>query len=194
MNKEELFKKLNECINYSDNQGILKNLKDYQKGVSEEEASRDFAEYIYLNYTTFNADAMAGLMQMMIQTNSNLALLKFPENFLFRVVVIKGSLDLYECFIEEAIEPFIKEKGDDEQSDYYIELHSVASNLSDHFFSQYVPCVKGLDFNGIFSIYDNNPNISLINTEDYEILDDVVERYNTIIGRRDILIDLENRC
>jgi len=32
--------------------------------------------------------------------------------------------------------------------------------------------------------------VVLINREDYEIMDDVVEKYNAIIGRRDILRDL----
>lgn len=193
MSKEKLFEELNDCYSYGDKQGILKNIKKYQNVVSEEEAGRDLAEYIFLKYTTYKADAMAGLMQMMIQDNPNLALLKFPENYFFRLAVLKGSIDLYECFIEEAIEPFLKGKGEDEQSDYYIELYAVASKLNDHFFPQYVPCVKGMDFNGIFSVYENDSAISLIHTEDFEILDDVVEKYNTILGRRDIIKNLEER-
>ncbi|WP_339918438.1 hypothetical protein [Yeosuana marina] len=194
MNKEELFEELDECFRYGDNKGILKSLKDYQKDVSDEEASRDFSEYIYSNYTTYKADAMAGLMQMMIQTNPKLALLKYPENFFFRLAVLKGSMALYECFIEDAIEPFLKEKDEEEELDYYAELYTVALKLNDHFFPQYVPCVKGKDFNGVFGIYENNPAKSLINTLDYETLNDVVEKYNTILGRRDILNNLEERC
>jgi len=136
---------------------------------------------------------MAGLMQMILQDNPNLAQLKFPENYFFRLAVLKGSMDLYECFIEEAVEPFLKGKDEDEQAEYYLELFLVASNLNDHFFPQYVPCVKGMDFNGAFGVDENNPAVSLIHTEDYEILDDVVEKYNTIIGRRDILKNLEER-
>jgi hypothetical protein len=193
MNKEELFKKLDGCYAYGDKQGIKENIKSYQEFVSEEEASKDLAEYIYAKFTTYKADAMAGIMQMGIQTNPNLALLKFPENYLFRLVVIKGSMDLYECFMEEAIEPFLKDKDEDEQLDYYMDLYTVAIQLDDAFFPQYTACVKGMDFNGAFGIHEENPAISLIHTADFEILDDVVEKYNTIIGRRDILKDLEER-
>ena len=193
MNKEKLFKELNECYSGGDLSGIRQNIKRYQKDNADDVVSRDFSEYIYLQFTTFRADSMAGIMQMMIESNSNLALLKFPENYFFRMVVIKGSMDLYECFIEEAVEPFLKDKDEEERGDYYAELYGVASNLSDHFFPQYVPCVKGMDFNGIFGKYENNAAISLINTVDYETLDDVVEKYNTIIGRRDIVKNLEER-
>ena len=191
MIKEELFKKLNDCFDYGDKKGIIENIKNYQKFVSEEEASRDLTEYIYSKFTTYKADAMAGLMQMIIQVNPNLALLKYPENYLFRLAIITGSMGLYECFIEEAVEPFLKDK--DEQDDYYMDLYTIAIKLNDHFFPEYTPCVKGMDFNGVFSTYENDSAISLINTEDYEILNDVVEKYNTIIGRRDIIKDLEDR-
>jgi len=193
MSKEELFQELDECYDYGNKQGILDNIKNHQKVVSEEEASRDLAEYIFLKYTTYKADAMAGIMQMMIRDNPNLAMLKFPENYFFRLAVIKGSMDLYECFIEEAIEPFLKGKDEDEVMDYYLELFLIATKLNDHFFPQYEPCVKGMDFNGIFGVYEKDSAISLIHTEDFEILDKVVEKYNTILGRRDIIKNLEER-
>lgn len=193
MSKQELFQEFDDCFDYADKKGMLENIKNYQKSVSEEEASRDLAEYIFFKYTTFKADAMAGFMQMMIQDNPNLALLKFPENYFFRLAVIKGSMDLYDCFIEEAIEPFLKGKNEEEKGDYYLELYNVATKLNDKFFPQYVRCEKGMDFNGIFGVYEKDSAISLIHTEDFEIMDDVVEKFNTIIGRRDIIADLEKR-
>jgi len=193
MNKEELFKKLNDCTAYGNKQGIIENITDYQKFVSEEEASQDITEYIYSKFTTYKADAMAGLMQLIIQANPNLALLKYPENYLFRLAIITGSMDLYDCFIEEAVEPFLKDKNEDEQDDYYIDLYTVAMNLNDHIFPQYTPYVKGMDFNGVFSKYEKNPAVSLINNEDYEIINSVVEKYNSIVGRRDIIIKLEEK-
>lgn len=193
MNKEELFEKLNECIAYGDLEVILENVTLFQKGISEEEASRDFAEYLYHNYTTYKADTLAAIMQIMIKSNPNLALLKFPENFLYRLVIIKGSIDLYNCFIEEAIEPYLKAKDEDDQLDYYMDLYTLAIQLNDNFFPKYTQCIKGLDFNGAFGTDETNPSVSLINTEDFKTMDDVVEKYNTIIGRRDIINDLEKR-
>lgn len=193
MSKEELFEKLNDCYDYGDKQGIIVNIEKYQKNVSEEEASRDLAEYIFLKFTTFKADAMAGLMQIMLKVNPNFALLKFPENYFFRLAVLKGSVHLYQCYVEEAIEPFLNGKDENEISDYYLELYAVASKLNDHFFPQYVPFVKGMDFNGAFGHDENSPTAVLIDSEDYETINDVVEKYNTILGRRDIVKDLEER-
>jgi hypothetical protein len=193
MNKEELFENLDECYSYGDKKGLLQNIEEYQKNVSEEEASRDFAEYIYLKYTTYKADALAGLLQMMIKSNPNLAFLKFPENFLYRLVIIKGSVDLYDCFIQEAIEPYLKDKDEDDQLDYYMDLYTTAIQINDHFFPTYVQRIKGEDFNGAFGTYEENAAVSLIHTEDFKTMDDVVEKYNTIIGRRDIISDLEKR-
>jgi hypothetical protein len=193
MNKEELIENLDECYSYGDKKGLLQNIEEYQKNVSEEEASRDFAEYIYLKYTTYKADALAGLLQMMIKSNPNLAFLKFPENFLYRLVIIKGSVDLYDCFIQEAIEPYLKDKDEDDQLDYYMDLYTTAIQINDHFFPTYVQCIKGEDFNGAFGTYEENAAVSLIHTEDFKTMDDVVEKYNTIIGRRDIIADLEKR-
>jgi hypothetical protein len=193
MTKELLFEELNDSYDYGNKQGITSTVKKYLKSISEEEASRDLAEYIYLKFTSYKADAMSGLMQMMINVNPNIALLKFPENYFFRLAVLKGSMDLYNCYIEEAIEPYLKDKDEDEISDYYVALYSVANNLNDHFFPQYVPCVKGMDFNGAFAKDENNPDVVLIHGEDYDVLNDVVEKFNTIIGRRDIIKDLDER-
>jgi hypothetical protein len=190
MNKERLFLELDDSYTYGDKKRFIENVKIYQKLVTEDEASRDLAEFIYIKYTTYKADAMSGLMQMIIRENPNLALLKFPENYFYRLAVIKGSMDLYECYIEEAIELFLKDKDEDAANDCYTELVCVAEKLNDHFFPHYTPCIKGMDFNGVFGTHEKDPEISLILKEDYEIMNDVVEKYNTIIGRRDIIKDL----
>jgi hypothetical protein len=193
MNKEELFEQLGNSYDYGDKKRFIENVKSYQQMVTEEEASRDLAEFIFKNYSSFKADSMAGLMQMIIRENPNLALLKFPENYFYRLAVLKGSVDLYECYIEEAIIPFLKDKDEDTVCDCYNELVCVAEKLNDHFFPAYSPCIKGMDFNGVFATYEKDPEISLIRNEDYEIISDVVEKYNTIIGRRDIIKDLYER-
>ena len=120
-------------------------------------------------------------------------MLKFPENDMFRAAILRGSVDLYECYIEEAIVPFVKGKSDNKTVECYMELLTVAERLTEDFFPKYVRCVKGMDFNGAYAQSKENPNAVLINRENYEIMDDVVEKYNAIIGRRDILKDLNKR-
>lgn len=193
MNRDTFFETLNEHYNHGARREIEKTFENHIDQNDLEEACKDIAEFIYLKYTTFNADSMAGFMEIAIKHKPEIAQLRFPENYLFRLAVIKGSKDLYDCFMEEAVEPYLASKNEEESCDYYTELYSVAFNLNEHFFPQYVPCIKGMDFNGAFGHDDNAPGISQIHTSDYELMNDVVEKYNTIIGRRDIIADLEER-
>lgn len=193
MNKNTFFETLEDHFNHGARSKVIETVQQYIDETDLEEACKDIAEFIFSKYTTFNADAMAGFMEIAIKHKPEIAQLRFPENYLFRLAVIKGSKDLYDCFIEEAVEPHLESKNEEESADYYTELLSVAHNLNDHFFPKYVPCVKGMDFNGAFGHNDAAPGISHIHTSDFEIMNDVVEKYNTIIGRRDIIADLEER-
>jgi hypothetical protein len=193
MYKNTFFETLIDHFNHGARTKIKDTVENYIDQNDLEEASKDITEFILSKYRSFNADSMAGLMKIAISYNPQIALLRFPENYLFRLAVIKGSMDLYECFIEEAVAPYLASKSQDEAGDYYTELYSVAINLNDMFFPQYAPCIKGLDFNGAFGHNDTALGISQIHTSDYELMNDAVEKYNTIIGRRDIIADLEDR-
>jgi hypothetical protein len=74
-----------------------------------------------------------------------------------------------------------------------MELLNTAQTLVDYFFPDYKKCVKGLHYNGSFGVQDYKENVVLMHREDYKIMGDVVEKYNTLIGRRDILKDLNTR-
>ena len=151
-------------------------------------ATRLFARYI-----THKADSTAKLMEVIIRQKPRLSMFKFPANDMFRAAIARGSVDLYECYIEEAIEPHLQGKTEDKQTDCYLELFNTAEDLTLELFSQYQRCVKGTDFNGAFARYEKNENVALIHQEDFQIMDDVVENFNAIIGRRDILKDLNKR-
>lgn len=193
MDKEGLLLAIQESIQDTDrtNLGIL--LDDYLRDETTNEASRTLSVMLYNKYTTFKAEATAALMETIIRKDPALALVQGAENFLFRVAVLRGSMELYECFMEEAMEDFLAEKDEDEHAEFLFSLSDTAEKLSEVFFDKYVKAIKGMDFNGAFGNYENNENVLLINHEDYELMDEVVEKYNTIIGRRDIIKDLQSR-
>lgn len=193
MDRATLFSTLNEYFNYGAQDEIEKTI---QKHIDENEievACEDIAEYIYDRYSSSNADAMAALMEMAIRHNREIALVKFPNNYLFHLILLTGSLDLYECFMEEAIEPHLEGKHEDETADYYTELYAVANDANEKYFSNCKQYRKGIDFDGAFGRSEENPSITNIHKEDYEKMKSVIEKYNAIIGRRDILADLEER-
>lgn len=193
MNKEQVLIKIEDCMVRCDANGLEKNVDELLKLTDDEEACLELSKRLFQRYTTFKANSTAKLMEIIIRKNPKMAMIKFPENYLFRLGVIRGSMDLHECYIEEVVEPYLVGKNEDEITECYLDLYSVAEKLTEAFFPKYTRCVKGMDFNGAFSRYEKDNSIALIHQEDFEIMDDVVEKYNTIVGRRDILIDLEKR-
>ena len=193
MKKEEILEEIDDCMLRCDAKGLANNVDELLKVSKQEEVSYDLATRLFARYTTFKADSTAKLMEVIIRQKPRLAMLKFPENDMFRAAILRGSMDLYECYIEEAIEPHLKGKSEDKQVDCYLELYNIAEGLSLELFSQYQRSVKGTDFNGAFARYEKNENIALIHQEDFQIMDDVVENFNAIVGRRDILKDLNKR-
>ncbi len=193
MKKEEILEKIDDCMLRCDAKGLAKNVDELLKVSKQEEACYDLSNRLFARYNTYKAGSTAKLMEVIIRQKPRLAMLKFPENDMFRAAILRGSLDLYECYIEEAILPFVKGKSENKTVDCYMELLTVAEQLTYDSFPEYVRCIKGIDFNSAYGRSEENPNAVLINQEDYEMMDEVVEKYNTILGRRDILKDLEKR-
>jgi len=187
MEKQEILEAIDQCISVCDAKGITKNVDLLIDNVKEEEASKLLSILIFNQYSRYKADALAKVMEIIIRHRPNLALLKHPENFFFRLVIITGSKDLYDCYIEESVEPYISKLDDDGKSEYVYDLYIIAQGLTDKFFENYKECVKGIDYNGAFGRYEMNDNLALINQEDYETLGIITENFNTIVGRRDIL-------
>ena len=48
-----------------------------------------------------------------------MALINYPENHFFKIILITGSLDLFECFVEEAIEPYLKKSNKEEAKIFF---------------------------------------------------------------------------
>lgn len=193
MKHKETLNEIKKCIEsgYFTSVDIL--IDELLNVLSDFEASKQLSGLILNEYTTFRSGHLANLLETIIRKRPELAQVNYPENFIFKLCVISGSKDLYECFIEEAAEPFLKKKNEADKDEYYIDLYSTALKLTDLFFPQYVKAIKGMDYNGAFSTLESNENVLLINRENYEVMEKVVEDYNRIVGRRDILSDLEKR-
>lgn len=192
MTKEEIYLEMDVCLKVGSLSCFEEQVDRVLKHFDTREASTILAFYISKNFTTYKADSMAGLLQSMIWKDPALAQINHPENPLFKATVICGSVDLYECYMEEAVEPYLKDKDEDTAIDYYMELQLTATSLTDYLFQKYNPLIKGVHFNGGIHQEDNKHLLSIPH-EDFEQMDTVVENFNAILGRRDILKDLEGR-
>jgi len=193
MKVENLFKEMLKGLDRGDFNSIAEKIDELLTVLSDYEASKHLSAMILKEYTTYKSGYLASLMSTIIQRRPELAQVNHPENFLFKLCIVTGSKELYECYIDEAVIPFLQEKDDDEKSEYYMDLLGIAIQYTDLFFPKYAQCIKGEDYNGAFSTSETNPNAVLINREDYETMEDVVEKYNQIVGRRNIIEDLEKR-
>jgi hypothetical protein len=184
---QNILDELYNCMDCSDLKGFEKQVKAYLETTDESTASQSLASFIVTEYRAERADTIAKLMEIIIRCNPNLALINYPENHFFRIVIISGSMDLFDCLTEEAIEPYLENLSNEEYDEYYTKLLHLGANLVTLFADQYQQQIKGLHFNGAFAKDENNPNAVLINQEDYEKMKDIVDKFNTIIGRRDIM-------
>lgn len=193
MNTEQIIQEIEKHLGTANMKGATETIFRHFEGLSDFEKSNQIVNVLYKQYTNFRSGMIAVLMEGIIRKAPNLAQVNFPENFLFKLCVITGSKDLYECFIEEAVEPYLENKSEDEKWDYYTELSIVAQKLNDHFFSQYDPYKKGMHYNSALPLHESNRNELAIHREDYDVMEEIIENYNRIIGRRDIINALEEK-
>jgi hypothetical protein len=187
MIQKDILDEMHNCLDSADLKGFEVQVKKYLKSTKESTASQELAMFLVNIYNAARSGFVATLMEIIIRCNSNLAIINYPENHFFRIIMITGSMDLFECFIEEAIEPHLKKTSKSEQEDYYNKLLHLGAQLNKMFTDQYQTLIKGRNFNGSFGSDENNQNVKLIHQEDYEIMNDIVDKYNTIIGRRDVI-------
>lgn len=175
------------CLDYADLKGFENQVKKYLKTTDESTASQGLATFILTEYRSERADTMAKLMEIILRCNPDLALINYPENHFFRIIMISGSTDLFDCYTEEVIEPHLENASEEEYKAYYTKLLHLGAKLNTIFTDQYQPQLKGIHFNGSFATDDNDSGIALINQEDYDVMIDIVDKYNTIIGRKEVI-------
>ena len=184
MNKESIIEEMYSCIDYADLNGFKEQVEQYLNICDVSTASQDLATFLITQYTASRADTIAKLLEIIIQTNPEIALVNYPENHFFRIVMISGSTDLLDTYLEEAVELYLENKTEEEYKSYYKKLLHLGAKLNTLFSDQYSTQIKGMDYNGAFS--SDNGKVTIHN-EDYEIMEDIINKYNTIVGRRDVI-------
>ena len=175
MEIEELTEALNECLDYGNKACFSEKVDLLLNQVNEERATELLASYLYNRYTTYNADSIAGLMEMIIRKNINVGFVNFPDN------------DLFDCYVEEFCQPYLEKNKTIDAAELYIGLVPVVEFYIEEQAAQEQPLIKGVHFNGAFGRSEELPNAVLINSEDYEQMNATVEKYNALVGRKAIL-------
>jgi hypothetical protein len=182
--------------NYADNndfQNFEKQLDELFKVTDEANASLLLSAFLMNRYSSNLASETTKLLELVIHKKPELALLNFPDNCFFQAAVLRGSFELYQCYMEEAIEPYLYDKSSEEAYKCYMNLNTVADRYNALIFERLPKYVKGKDFKGAVAPYKEDASLTLINDNDLDFMERIIENYNGILGRRDILKDLEAR-
>lgn len=187
----ELIEEIEKSIYHTEFEKIPALLLELIQETDINTTAEKYVELIMKKFTHHKADYCAKLMEIAISTNKDLAKIYFPNNPFFRLAIFKGSVDLYECYIEEYIEPLIKNNNIDEL-EVYLELFAEAEKISALCNNNFERVIKGVHYNGAFPNQENEHILS-IHKEDFEIMNDLAENYNSIVGRIEIMKNLESR-
>ena len=193
MNTEQIIQEIEEHLNKGDIKSATKALYNHYEGFSDFDMCKEISGILYKQYKHWRSELIALLLEKIIRMNPNIAQVNFPDNFLFKLCITTGSMDMYECFIEEAVEPFLKDESEDVKWDYYAELSNIAHSLNDYFFPNYDRYEYGVDYKGAFAVYEKNSDFFIIEKDDYYAMEEVVETFNKIVGRRDVVAKLDEK-
>lgn len=188
----ELKEKLQESIDCGNLKSFKEEIKIFIDDSEDDVAAQYLGLYIYEYYTTYKANAAAGLMQAVLQEKLDLGIVGFPDNIFFRIVVFRGSVDLWECYLEDFAQPYLEKNTSIDKLDFYCEMYALLTQYTEEIDEKEERVLKGVHFNGVFGEVENSPGVRFIHSEDFEIMDNVVEKFNAIIGRRVILKQIED--
>ena len=190
---KQILSKIEKCAGTNDLQGFSSYIDELLLVTDVTNASLLLSAFLLNRHTTSNSKDTAKLLEIILNSNDELAMINFPDNCFFQTAVLKGSMELYQCYMEEAIESYLYDKTEDEAYTCYMNLNTIAERYNDLIFDRIPKYIKGKDFKSAVSKYEKDPNLVLIDENAVAIMEKVIENYNGILGRRDILKDLEAR-
>ena len=171
--------KLAGCMDGGHINGFVKVL-DSLKEEPAQNACICIGQALMMDYTSFKADSRAKFLETALRHTPEWGKLGGAKNPLFRVSFAIGSMDLYECFIEEV-------PGLDE--DFFLDAYGDFTDMQEKIMDTYKVVLKGREYNSGVSV----GNRRMIDWEDFVVIDRTMETYNAIINRYLIIKDIEKR-
>ncbi|MDR3678896.1 MAG: hypothetical protein P4L41_02945 [Flavipsychrobacter sp.] len=169
---------------------LLKKLSNEEESlkIANAKASSLLADIIIKAYSRLLEPFIADALKMMIRRRAQIALVGHPNNALFIAILKTGSVEIYNSFILECEEMHTSD-------DFKVlceALIETAFEFSKDTLSKCVQCNNGKEF---YPAVPSNANrdIMTIHIDDYSIIMTVVEQYNSIVGRQQIISDLTLR-
>lgn len=186
-----IFNELHERMEYGDREK-LEDLIDIIYNKFGASITADILSTFILKYFTHaQADKFVKLMNLCIDKYRDTAFINYPINDFFRLSVFKGSVPLYENYMKriKGIEQSL------EDGKYYLsamkKLKFVAEKITEESFANYKTAISDKEFFG--AEFSGSQNEIILDFGEGSKMYALSEHFNSIISRRDILADLENR-
>lgn len=189
---EALRTNLETVVRETDVRLLEAELKRGLENMPHMEVAETLAEVLMESYWTRRSDTFAKFLEIFLRLKPEPESVGGPAGPVFRLCIFTGSFHMYECFLEEFVDIHY-EGREEEKEDYLMELYTMAEQLSNYLFDNYQQSVQGMHWNGPFGSVEDREDLVILNSEDYEIMRALVENFNRIVGRRDILADLAER-
>ena len=193
MTDKHILLQIEHCADTNDLQGFEKQVDQLLAITNEASASQLLSAFLMNQYTTATANSCVQFLEIILNKNPELALVNLPDNSFFQVAIVRGSFELYQCYRDEALESYLYDKTSDEAYQCYLSLNTVADRYNTMIFERLSQYIKGKDYKGAVASNDKDPSLSLIKNNDLDFMERIIEYYNGILGRRDILKDIETR-
>ncbi len=194
MKPQEIFRELyNKLGGNFLNNGGAELLNQLIKDKEPKEAASLIAELFMQRFDNLKPDDLEWLLKEILSVKPELATVEIPYNPIFMTTIIHGVFDVYRGYIEHGVQAYLKDKGNDDKIDCYNDLSITAQQISDDLFPRYNQYFRGMHYNTSFLKLEDKPHIHLINEEDVGFYENIVSQYNAIIGRREIIDDLNRR-
>lgn len=171
--------KLANCMD----EGIIDGFVKVLDALKEEPAQNVcicIGQALLMGYTSFKADCRAKFLEIALRHTPEWGKFGGVRNPLFRASFAIGSMDLYECFIEEV-------PGLDDE--FFSEAYADFTEMQEQLMDRYKVVLKGREYNSGF----NSGNRRSIDLEDFDVINRTMEDYNAIINRHQIIKDIEKR-
>jgi len=163
------------------------------KETTPEITTKLIADAMGPRYKSYYADQASYQLKILFEDCQSV--IESPEAHipLFEMIIINGAVEVYNTFNKIICKPYVSKMDEDQAGDYYFDLYLKAQEMSDILFSRYHSIKKGTHFIGEVAELPSDPSYSIIAKEDYDAMELVIEAYNAIIGRKEILEDLESK-
>lgn len=195
MSPQELFNEMYDKLGGDfQNNGGAELLNELIKGKTLIESATLIADLFTDRFDNGKHDDLEWLLKEILNVKRELAAVDLPENPIFIAAVRHGVYEVYRGYVENCIEIIFKGKPKEKKSDCYFDLSTTAQEITDEIFPRFEQYFKGMHYNSVFGNDPENPRILWITPEDVSIYEKIVKYYNSIIGRRDIIEDLNSRA